>query len=373
MPAMNPTDATRLLNAVPGVGPVTLNRLLESFGGDPCAVLKADARRLESVRGVGETLSESLRRAGDFLDIEKEDRALMGLNARWVMRADDAFPALLRELPDPPAGLYLRGAHGVSRKAVAIVGTRRPTLYGRETAHKLAAELARLGFWVVSGGARGIDTAAHQGALSVGGQTAVVLGCGLDIVYPPENLDLFRKVAETGALYSEFPVGRAADKQTFPQRNRLISGMTLATVVVESGARGGSMLTANFAAEQGRHVFAVPGRIDQESSRGCHALIRDGATLLTGVDDILEALGENGMLNLSSDAANAPTKATGELTPSETAALALLQDGALRSADDIAERAHLAPAACNAALLMLELKRRVVKHPDGRYEARGAL
>jgi len=370
---MNPADATRILNAVPGVGPVTLNRLLAAFHGDAQAVLKADARRLEEVKGVGETLSALLRQADTFLDVEKEDRALKALDARWVQRGQDGFPALLNELPDPPGGLYLRGQSGVSQRAVAIVGTRRPTLYGRETAHKLAADLAKVGFWVVSGGARGIDTAAHQGALSVGGKTAVVLGCGLDIVYPPENLDLFRTVAQTGAIYTEFPIGRPADKQTFPQRNRLISGMTLATVVVESGARGGSMLTANFAAEQGRHVFAVPGRIDQESSRGCHALIREGATLLTGVDDILEALGDNGLFDFSPtpDASPSPKPALGELAPHEAAALAPLADGALRTADEIAEYSHLDVPACNAALLMLELKRRIKKHPDGRYEARG--
>ncbi len=366
--------AYRILCALPGVGPVTLNRLLQFFGGDPWAVLKATPRDWANVKGVGDSLCETLSHWKDFLDPEKEDRALAAIGARWVGRDHADFPQLLRELPDTPMGLYAQGAGAVSRKAVAIVGTRRPTLYGRETAHRLAGELARLGFWIVSGGARGIDTAAHKGALEAGGQTAVVFGCGLDITYPPENLDLFREAAKTGVVYSEFPLGRRADKQTFPQRNRLISGMSLATIIVESDERGGSILTANFAADQGRQVFAVPGRIDQPSSRGCHALIRDGATLLTSADDIIEALRFDSALELDfsekPSAQSTPAPALSALTPAEATVLAQLEAGAIRSADDISSACALPISACGAALMMLELKKRVVKHADGRYEMR---
>lgn len=372
---MNSEDAFRILNAVPGVGPVTLNRLLRAFDNDPVAVLRGDEKRITAVKSVGTTLSDQLAHWSQAIDLEKENRSLASLGARWISRNDTCFPALLNELPDPPAGLYVRGEHGVSSRAIAIVGTRRPTLYGRETAHKLAQQLASLGFWIVSGGARGIDTAAHNGALSVGGKTAAIFGCGLDIVYPPENLDLFRKIAETGAIYSEFPIGRKADKQTFPQRNRLISGMTLATIVIESGTHGGSMLTANFAADQGRHVFAVPGRIDQPASQGCHRLIREGATLLTGVDDVLEALHENGVELPLAQASASPTSGgqlpmQNTLSPAEQAVLTVLADGAQRGSDDIALHTGLGTAACNTALMLLELKRALVKYPDGRYEAR---
>ena len=366
-------NALRILNALPGVGPVTLKRLLEFFDGDARAVLAASPAQLSCVKGVGDTLAAAIADRGKRLDLAKEDAALAALGARWLGRDDRAYPPLLRELPDPPVGLYARGTGDVGTRAVAIVGTRIPTFYGRDTARALGAELARLGFCVVSGGARGIDTAAHEGALSVGGKTAAVFGCGLDIVYPPENLDLFRKIAENGVVFSEFALGRKADRQTFPQRNRLISGMTLATVVVESGARGGSMLTARFAGEQGRHVFAVPGRIDQESSRGCHLLIRDGATLLTCVDDILEALSLNGVLEPPpSAAASAPEAAAGGFSFSDTEAALMrhFAGGALLSADDLAARTQLPPSVCAATLLMLELKHALAKHADGRYEAR---
>ena len=359
----------RILNALPGVGPVTLNRLLEYFGNDPRAILKASAASLSRVRGVGDNLCDVITHWQSHADLEKEDKKLAAMNARWISRSDEQFPALLRELPDTPIGLYARGDGVVSPKAVAIVGTRRPTLYGREVATRLGYELAQLDFWVVSGGARGIDSCAHEGALKAGGKTAAVLGCGLDIVYPPENLDLFKKIADTGVVLTEFAPGRKADKQTFPQRNRLISGMTLATVVVESGARGGSMLTANFAADQGRQVFAVPGRIDQESSRGCNALIREGATLLTGVDDILEALQFEGSIRKTQTPAQSSLPIA-DLSETEFLILKQLEAGALRTADEIAAATNLPIATCSSTLLMLELKKCAVKHTDGRYEKR---
>ena len=368
---MNDRDALRILNALPGIGPVTLNRLLEAFGEDPQAILGASEAQLMGVKGAGQALCQTIQHWKSFVNLEKEDAALNALGARWIAQDDPDFPALLHELPDCPIGLYARGKAAVSDKAVAIVGTRRPTLYGREVARQLAADLARLGFWVVSGGARGIDTAAHKGALQAGGKTAVLLGCGLDITYPPENLDLFREIAQTGVVFSEFPIGRKADKQTFPQRNRLISGMTLATVVVESGARGGSMLTANFAADQGRQVLAVPGRIDQESSRGCHALIREGATLLSGIDDLLEALQYTGAPRKDlSPETRMDGSGNENLTAAEKQVLAQLEAGALRTAEEIAEGSHLPLSACNSALTMLEIKRRIVRHLDGRFEAR---
>ena len=186
--------------------------------------------------------------------------------------------------------LHRKGGYLFEQPCIAVVGSRRTTLYGQSVAKKLGSDLARLGFCVVSGLARGIDTAAHEGALSVGGKTAAVLGCGIDIVYPPENLDLYRRIVETGAVLSEFPFGRKADKQTFPMRNRVVAGISEAVVVVESDVQGGAMITARFAGEQGRLIYAVPGRIDQPTSHGCHQLIRDGATLFTGIDDILNEL-----------------------------------------------------------------------------------
>ncbi|MDQ5977250.1 MAG: processing protein, partial [Verrucomicrobiota bacterium] len=279
-----------VLNDLPNIGPITLNRLLAEFGGDPRAILDSNKRRLESVRGVGPETSASLLNWRTHFDLPREEERLAQAGAVFITTRDEGYPRMLKEIHDPPIGLYRKGGYLFGQPCVAIVGSRRTTLYGQSVAKKLGAELARLGFCVMSGLARGIDTAAHEGALSVGGKTAAVLGTGIDIIYPSENLGLYRQIAESGAILTEFPFGRKADKQSFAMRNRIVSGISEAVVVVESDVSGGAMITARFAGEQGRLIFAVPGRIDQATSHGCHQLIRDGATLLTGVDDILSEL-----------------------------------------------------------------------------------
>ena len=293
--------------------------------------------------------------------------------ADFIVPADPAYQPLLREIHDPPIGLYRRGQYDFSQPAVAVVGSRKTTLYGQAVAKKLGRELAQLGFCVVSGLARGIDTAAHEGALDAGGRTAAVLGNGIDIVYPPENLELFRRIVETGAVVSEFPFTRRADRQSFAMRNRLISGMCAAVVVVESDEAGGAMITARFAGEQGRLLFAVPGRIDQPTSRGCHQLIRDGATLLTGVDDILSELNYLGGMRpgkqATADESELQTAPTAEgLSPAESKVLALLAGGEARTLDQIAAGASLSVGEASATLMILELKRLVVKRVDGAFE-----
>jgi DNA processing protein len=291
MSEMSETRAFLILNALPEIGPITTNRLLAHFGGDVRRLFTATARELEEVKGVGAKISGNLRRWAELVDVEKEERRLQEAQATFVTCRDAAYPALLREISDPPLGLYRRGDYTFDAPCVAIVGSRRTTLYGQATAKKLGHDLAKLGFCVVSGLARGIDTAAHEGALEAGGRTAAVLGNGIDIIYPPENLKLYQRIEENGgAILTEFPFGRRADKQSFAMRNRIVAGMCRAVIVVESDVSGGSMITARFAGEQGRLIFAVPGRIDQPSSAGCHQLIRDGATLLTSVDDVLSEL-----------------------------------------------------------------------------------
>src|SRR5476651_1670863 len=283
-------QAYLVLNALPNIGPITLNRLLAELGGDPRNVFTAGARRLESVRGVGPVISGCITGWRELFDLAREEERMAQAKVTFVTTPDAAYPKLLREINDPPIGLYRKGGYDFSQPSIAIVGSRRTTLYGQSVAKKLGAELARLGFCVVSGLARGIDSAAHEGALSVGGKTAAVLGTGIDLIYPAENLSLYRQIEESGAIVSEFPFGRRADKQSFAMRNRIVSGICEAIVVVESDVSGGAMITARFAGEQGRQLFAVPGRIDQSTSAGCHQLIRDGATLLTGVEDILSEL-----------------------------------------------------------------------------------
>ena len=287
----NLTDRQALiaLNALPGLGPIALNRLLDAFGGSPGAALFADRRKVESVLGSGPAAS-ALCDWREHFDPAREEARMGKSGVAFLGRGDPGYPPLLREIHDPPVGLYRKGSYGFEQPCIAVVGSRRATLYGQAVAKRLGADLAQRGFCVVSGLARGIDTAAHEGALSAGGRTAAVLGTGIDIVYPPENLGLYRRIAETGAVVTESPFGRPADQDSFPMRSRVISGICEAIVVVESDLRGGAITTARFAGEQGRLLFAVPGRIDQSSSSGCNQLIRDGAALLTKVEDLLQEL-----------------------------------------------------------------------------------
>ena len=284
------SDAMLVLNGLPQVGPVMSSHLMEAYQGDPAAVFSGPKNRLLSVPGVGEKVAEVLLHWDRHFDLDREKTRMERSGIAFVAQEDARYPQSLREIYDAPIGLYWKGGFFVDRPCVAIVGTRRATLYGRSIAKKFAAELSRLGFCIVSGMARGTDTAAHEGALEAGGKTVAVFGCGMDIIYPPENLELYQAIGASGAVLSEFPFGRRADRQTFPMRNRVVSGMCEAVVVIESAAAGGSMITARFAGEQGRQVMAVPGRIDQDSSKGCHQLIRDGALMVTSVDDILEEL-----------------------------------------------------------------------------------
>lgn len=368
-------QAFMILNDLPNIGPISLHRLLAEFGGDPVAILRADRRRLESVRGIGPESSAALAGWTAHFDLAREEERLAQAGATFLTARAAGYPPLLKEITDPPIGLYRKGDYPFTEPCIAIVGSRRTTLYGQAVAKKLGAELARLGFCVVSGLARGIDTAAHEGALAVGGRTAAVLGTGIDIIYPSENLGLYRRIAESGAVLSEFPFGRKADRQSFAMRNRIVSGMSQAIVVVESDVDGGAMITAKFAGEQGRLIFAVPGRIDQPSSAGCHQLIRDGATLLTGVDDLLSELNylrgfEPGKLPPDPGAPSVLEQLTVNLGDDERRVLECFRGGGLLGIDALAAHTGLASSAVSAALMMLELKKLVSKRADGTFEAK---
>ncbi len=374
--ALTPRQALMVLNALPNIGPITTRRLLAAFDGDPARALAASASELKRIERVGPVIAETITGWRSHFDLAEEEAALTKLGGKFVTAEDPGYPALLRDIPDPPAGLYCLGDYAGADRAASIVGSRRATLYGLAVAKRLAGDLARLGFWVVSGGARGIDLAAHEGALEAGGKTAVVLGCGVDMVYPPEHLDLYRRIAAQGAVFSEFPLGRGADKQTFPMRNRLIAGMGRAVIVVESDVNGGSMITARQAVDYGREVFAVPGRIDQASARGCHKLIREGeAKLLTGLEDILVEWKFTGQLDIQMDqalplATPASAEILAALGEDARRIFALLTGGQPLHIDELAIKAELPSARVAASLLLLELKRLVVKRADGRFEAR---
>ena len=376
-PELSERQAFMILNDLPNIGPITLNRLLEEFGGDARDILASDKRRLESVRGVGPETSTALLNWRSHFDLAREEERLAKAGATFITTRDEGYPKLLKEIHDPPIGLYRKGDYLFGQPCIAVVGSRRTTLYGQSVAKKLGADLARLGFCVVSGLARGIDTAAHEGALSVGGKTAAVLGCGIDIVYPPENLDLYRRITEAGAVISEFPFGRKADKQTFPMRNRVVAGICEATVVVESDVAGGAMITARFAGEQGRLIYAVPGRIDQPSSAGCHQLIRDGATLFTGVDDILNELNYLDGLRPQAIATEGQPGLLEQLMPqleaTEQRVVAAFRGGAILGVDALTAATGLGAPDVAAALMGLELKKLVSKRADGTFEARSAV
>lgn len=358
-------DALIILNGLPAIGPVMLRHLMDEFADDPVALLSGDRDKLVGVKGVGTKAAGILIDWRKHFDLEKEKQKMAASGIRFIARWDSDYPNSLKELYDPPIGLYWKGEYRIERPCVAIVGTRRATLYGRKIAKRFGAELSRMGFCVVSGMARGTDTAAHEGALEAGGPTIAVFGCGMDIIYPPENLELSREITGKGAVLSEFPFGRRADRQTFPMRNRVVAGLCEAVIVVESAAAGGSMITARFAGEQGRQVMAVPGRIDQESSAGCHQLIRDGATMVTSVKDIMEELRYR-----SSEQMEAPLEpAAPELDDRETALINLFAGGEILSPDQISERLQWPYPEAAALLMGLEIKRLVNKRSDGAYEA----
>ena len=373
-PELTERQAFLVLNALPNIGPITLNRLLEELGGDPRAVFTTGRGRIEAVRGVGPVISATIAAWPDHLDLAREEERMAKGSVDFITTRDRAYPRLLKEIHDPPIGLYRKGRYEFDHPCIAIVGSRRTTLYGQGMAKKFGAELARLGFCIVSGLARGIDTAAHEGALSVGGRTAAVLGTGMDIIYPPENLELYRRIEADGAILSEFPFGRRADRQSFAMRNRIVAGMSEAVIVVESDVDGGAMITARFAGEQGRLIFAVPGRIDQNSSAGCHQLIRDGATLLTSVDDVLSELNYLGGLRpaaISEKPAHAAAGRPANLTEDEARVFECFRGGAMLSPDALAAQTDLSAAQLSATLMMLELKRLIGKRADGTFEARG--
>jgi DNA processing protein len=283
--------ATLQLSMLPGIGPRILTSLLERFGS-PAGVLAATGPELAAVDGVGAKLIHAIRTAGHHVDVEAILRWCREHDTDIVTRGTEHYPQRLEDLPDAPPLLFVRGGFtSEDELAVAIVGTRHATTYGLRQAERFGYSLARAGVTVVSGLARGIDSAAHEGALSGGGRTIAVLGSGLGQIYPSEHKGLADAVAADGALISEYAPDAKPHGGRFPQRNRLIAGLSLATLVIEAPDHSGALITARLAGEQNREVLALPGAVTSRASRGCNQLIRDGATLVQTVDDVLESLG----------------------------------------------------------------------------------
>ena len=287
---MNEREAWIALNMVPGIGPLTFNALLARFGSALGALAASDGD-LGSVHGIGPKVIRSLRTHAKEAAAKREEGRARDLGVEILTGLDFRYPTLLSQIASKPPVLYVKGGLRKEDEAsVAIVGARRSSAYGREVAGRLAAELARCGLTIVSGMALGIDTAVHCGALGAGGRTVAVWGSGLDIPYPPQNRKLAEEIPRSGAILSEFPLGSAPVPGNFPRRNRIISGISLGVVVVEADERSGALITANFASDQGREVFAVPGSIYLQGSKGCHRLIQMGAKLVERAEDVLEEL-----------------------------------------------------------------------------------
>jgi DNA processing protein len=363
-------EATLRLLLVPGVGPATMRAFAAAFGSHERAVA-ATIDELARLPGFGRAHAESIRRGLDAVPVQAEREAMVARGCSLILHGDDDYPPLLSAIPDPPAALWVRGTlEKRDRLAVAIVGSRQCTPYGREQAGRFAALLAECGLVIVSGGALGVDGEAHRGALRAGGRTIVVLACGLSTAYPPEHAELFDRVAaEGGAVVSEHPMDTAPKAQHFPARNRIISGLSLGVLVIEAAKRSGALITARLAAEEhGREVMALPGRVDSPASAGCLAAVREGwAALVLSHADVLAQLDASSQLVRGAleaagheDASRSATLFDGNLTESQQAIVeTLTQSQEPLLVDQLAARTQLPLSRLMADLTLLQIRGRV--------------
>jgi len=348
------------LKSVPQVGNVTFRRLVEHFG-TPERALAATETELAAVRGILPAAVSSIL-GHDYREAAERECALVRRAGAGVVTLHSPdYPRSLLELPDPPPLLYVKGELRSSEPAVAVVGSRRASAYGLAVTEQMARDLARHGVTVVSGMARGIDAAAHRGALDEDRRSIGVLGCGIDIAYPTENRTLFSRMAAHGALVSEFPMGTLPLAENFPRRNRIISGLSQGVLVVEAAEGSGSLITAQCALEQGRDIFAIPGNIHSMNSRGTHRLIKQGAKLVERVEDILEEL--TGMVP-SEQSPPPPPRLS--FSPREAAVYSTMSATPLHI-DEITEKCALTVAEVSAILLRLELKGVITQYPGKRF------
>lgn len=352
-----------------GLSPQRQRQLLDAFGS-PEAVFAASDSTILRLHGFSELHLSKIRQAQKDAQPERDLWKLERMGGWLLTIFDERYPPLLRRLSDAPPCLYVLGTvEETDERAIAVVGTRKPSDYGRRVAYRIASELAASGFTVVSGLAEGIDTAAHKGALDSGGRTFAVLGCGLDVIYPRSNKELARRIADNGALLTEFPLSTKPQAWHFPQRNRIISGMSLAVVIVEAPLNSGALITADWAAEQGREVFVVPGPVDQPSFEGNHRLLREGARVFTSVADMLDELGVTTLPKTEPAKAQVPPGGQlklPDLSPTETKIWSVLT-GDWKHADDIVRESQLTTGEVLSALTLLELKGMVERTEGNRY------
>jgi len=350
------------LNKIGEIGSKRLSALLEFFG-KPEEIINASSDKLSRVSGIGESIAYRIRGLSKK-EIALEFDAASSLNLKIISFEDPDYPQNLKSIPGSPIVIYIKGRlEEVDRLGIAIVGSRRASFYGLSMAAKFAQELSAQGLTVVSGLARGIDTAAHKGALKAGGRTIAVMGSGFNHIYPGENMELAEEIAKNGAVISEFPVDMAPKKENFPRRNRIISGLCPGTLVVEAARNSGALITADFALEQGREVFALPGKADTASSFGTNELIKQGAKLVTHIDDILEEFGINSSLSSGKKIDN--NKDEG-LFDKESVLYKLITANPI-TIDEIAEKSHLSIPCLSELLLRMRLNKQVRQLPGKQY------
>lgn len=369
---MTEQQALVVLSAVPGLGSVGIRRLVKHFGSG-LNVLKAKERDLQQANIVSRNLLDKIFEFDRDNFLQSEYNHIQQNAVEVITIFDEHYPVALRGIYDPPVVLYVKGRLPVDQGlAVGIVGSRNASMYGLNIAEKFASQLAELGITVVSGLAKGVDAAAHRGCLRTGGQTIAVVGCGLSHVYPPQNRELFAQISQKGAVISEFPMTMPPISFNFPARNRIISGLSLAVLVVEASLKSGALITSHFALEQGRDVFAVPGKIDHPNSQGVNQLIKQGAKLVTCFEDIVQELEPQLRRNLA-----APKKAAEDLTgydvgqdlcENEFAIVNVLNQEPVYI-DDLVSQCGQSPADVASLLLKLELKK-CVKQLPGKYYVR---
>lgn len=401
----NETISLIHLNMIQGVGLKTVQCLRDVFGS-AARTLQATPDELEKIERLSPAMQDLLKRKPIQYPIERELELIREYDCQVVTLYDDAYPEYLKEIDTPPLVLYIRGElTPQDALSLSIVGSRDAKDYGRKVSYRLSYQLAQRGFTIVSGLARGIDTSAHRGALEAGGRTIAVMGSGLSFIYPAANSDLAERITESGALISEFPMGVKPKPRNFPRRNRIISGLTLGTVVVEASNRSGALITARLAGEQGREVFAVPGEIFSELSTGTHKLINNGAKLINTVDDLLNELPSYALNRIQSDvptsqrpgaeteasqeqpteksdpkpaAAHSPSKAQQPiqsapppgLTPDERTVFDAIEAPASHI-DTIVRTTQLSIGQVSSVLLMLELKGIVQQLPGKQFAKSG--
>ena len=354
------------LNLTGRIGAGRLRKLLSACS-ETAGIFKLSPSRLQAICDIGpktarRILDDKYRgwAATELRNVEKK-------GYRLVAFGDEDYPTLLAQTPDPPVVLYVRGLfETLGKTSIAIVGTRRCSRYGKEIARRIAGELAALGVTVTSGLALGIDGEAHRGALDASGRTVAVLGSGIDEIYPPEHAGLAREVEGSGAIVSEFPLGSKPRKENFPRRNRIISGLSRGVLVVEAPVRSGALITARTATDQGREVFAIPGRIDNPNASGCHSLIRDGAKLVESVKDILEEIAPQLAGRAAPSIETKSPEPALELSAEERAVYAVIEKDPL-AIDTIIAESGLDASAAAGALLTLQLKQIIEKLPGNRY------